>query len=102
MQPVPRRVSGPGEPRSTWPICPRQAPAGSGEVEVAEEDIDTAYYQDGEIDLGELIHEQLYLMLPMKPLCQDDCQGLCPMCGANRNTRPAPARRRGRIPGWPG
>lgn len=62
-----------------------EAPAG-GEVEVADEDINTAYYQHGQIDLAELIHEQLYLMLPMKPLCKDDCQGLCPVCGANRNT----------------
>jgi uncharacterized protein len=63
-----------------------QAPAGGGEVEVGDEDINTAYYQHGEIDLAELIHEQLYLVLPMKPLCKDDCQGLCPVCGANRNT----------------
>ena len=63
-----------------------EAPVGSGEVEVADEDINTAYYQHGQIDLAELIHEQLYLVLPMKPLCKDDCQGLCPMCGANRNT----------------
>jgi uncharacterized protein len=63
-----------------------RAPAGGGEVEVGDEDINTAYYQHGEIDLAELIHEQLYLVLPMKPLCKDDCQGLCPLCGANRNT----------------
>jgi uncharacterized protein len=63
-----------------------QAPSGSGEVEVGDEDINTAYYQDGRIDLAELIHEQLYLVLPMKPLCKDDCRGLCPVCGANRNT----------------
>ncbi len=61
------------------------APVGSGEVEVGDEDINTAYYQHGQIDLAELLHEQLYLVLPMKPLCRDDCQGLCPVCGANRN-----------------
>jgi uncharacterized protein len=63
-----------------------EAPVGGGEAEVADEDINTAYYQGGQIDLADLIHEQLYLVLPMKPLCRDDCQGLCPMCGANRNT----------------
>jgi uncharacterized protein len=56
------------------------------EIEVADEDINTAFYRGGMIDLGEMLHEQLYLMLPMKPLCRDDCQGLCPVCGANRNT----------------
>jgi len=56
------------------------------EIEVAEEDINTAFYRDGSIDLGEMIHEQLYLALPMKPLCREDCKGLCPLCGANWNT----------------
>ena len=56
-----------------------------GEVEVADEDINTSYYRDGVIDLGELVHEQFYLTLPMKPLCRDQCKGLCPSCGANWN-----------------
>jgi len=56
------------------------------EVEVAEEDINAAFYRDGSIDLGEMIHEQLYLALPMKPLCREDCKGICPICGANPNT----------------
>jgi uncharacterized protein len=60
-------------------------PSAEEEIEVREEDINTAFYKDGVIDLAELLHEQLYLMLPMKPLCRDDCQGLCPVCGANRN-----------------
>jgi uncharacterized protein len=58
---------------------------GDEDVEVREEDINTAFYKEGIIDLAELLHEQLYLMLPMKPLCRDDCQGICPVCGANRN-----------------
>jgi uncharacterized protein len=65
-----------------------EAPTAGEEVEVADEDINTAYYRDGLIDLGELVHEQLYLALPMKPLCKDDCLGLCPVCGANRNSTP--------------
>ena len=28
------------------------------------------------------------LALPMKPLCREDCRGLCRVCGANRNTAP--------------
>ncbi len=62
-----------------------EAPAGGGEVEVGDQDINTAYYEHGQINLADLIHEQLYLVLPMKPLCKDDCLGLCPVCGANRN-----------------
>ena len=61
-----------------------EAPA-EEEVELADEDSNTAFYRDGVIDLGEMLHEQLFLALPMKPLCRDDCKGLCPVCGANRN-----------------
>ena len=31
------------------------------------------------------MREQFYLALPMKPLCREDCRGLCPVCGINRN-----------------
>ena len=40
------------------------------------------------LDLNELLREQFYLALPMKPLCTEDCQGICPQCGTNRNTAP--------------
>lgn len=56
------------------------------EREVAEEDLETSYYRDDQVDLNELLREQFYLALPMKPLCREDCRGLCPECGANRNT----------------
>lgn len=65
-----------------------EAPAGGEELEIAEEDVNTAFYKEGLIDLGEMLHEQLYLALPMKPLCRETCLGLCPVCGANRNTHP--------------
>ena len=55
------------------------------EREVAEEDLDTSYYRDDQIDLNELLREQFYLALPMKPLCSEGCKGLCPTCGTNRN-----------------
>ena len=56
------------------------------EQEVAEEDVDISFYQDDQIDLTGLLREQFYLALPMKPLCREDCRGLCPQCGVNRNT----------------
>ena len=62
-----------------------ERPAAAADAEVADEDIDTAYYDEGRIDLAELVHEQLQLPLPMKPLCREHCKGLCPACGANRN-----------------
>ncbi len=40
------------------------------------------------IDLGDAIRQQILLTLPMQPICREDCRGLCPTCGVNRNTTP--------------
>lgn len=54
-------------------------------LELTEEDLDIAYYQGEEIDLSPLVDEQILLALPTRPLCSEECRGLCPQCGANRN-----------------
>lgn len=59
--------------------------ADDGERETNDEDVGVSFYQNDQIDLGEVIREQCYLAVPMKPLCREDCQGLCPVCGINRN-----------------
>jgi uncharacterized protein len=64
---------------------PRTLIAGGDEREIEEDDFATAFYENEHIDLGQLIREQLYLALPMKPLCREDCRGLCPQCGTNLN-----------------
>ena len=64
---------------------PHTQNTGEGEREVEEDDLTTAFYSDDEIDLGQLMREQFYLALPMKPLCGDGCRGLCPACGTNLN-----------------
>ncbi|MCA1960093.1 MAG: DUF177 domain-containing protein [Desulfomonile sp.] len=41
-----------------------------------------AFFIDGDvIDPGEIILQELLLNVPMKPLCKEDCPGLCPTCG---------------------
>ncbi|MDQ6693494.1 MAG: DUF177 domain-containing protein [Chloroflexota bacterium] len=37
------------------------------------------------MDLSEPVRQALLVALPMKPLCREDCAGICPECGANRN-----------------
>lgn len=44
-----------------------------------------AVSEDGELDLAPLIREHVWLAIPMKPLCDPECKGLCPHCGANLN-----------------
>jgi uncharacterized protein len=64
---------------------PQPSSAAEGEHELSEGDFDAAYYADDQIDLGQLIQERIYLALDMKPLCSDDCKGLCSNCGTNLN-----------------
>ena len=50
-----------------------------------EENVDEyAVIQDGCLDLGELIREEILLSFPMRILCSPDCLGLCPKCGKPR------------------
>jgi uncharacterized protein len=79
-----------------WPVgldidmlyLPESENADEGDVRIEEADVNTAFYRDEQIDLGQLIREQLQLSLPMKPLCREACPGLCTFCGANRSTTP--------------
>ena len=56
------------------------------EVELSDELLDLSYYEGEEIDLSPVVDEQIILALPTRPLCRESCKGLCPQCGANRNT----------------
>jgi uncharacterized protein len=66
-----------------WPMAEATTEA---DAEIREDDLETSYYSDDQIDLNELMREQFYLALPMKPLCREDCRGLCPQCGTDLNT----------------
>ena len=54
--------------------------------EVTEEDLDLFPYDGDAIDLEPLFREQFVLAVPFAPLCREDCKGLCPQCGIDRNT----------------
>ena len=55
------------------------------DVGLSDHDMVVAFYRGGELDLGQMVREQFFLALPMKHLCREDCAGLCPACGINRN-----------------
>lgn len=56
------------------------------EVELDERDLVSATFEGDEIDLLPEIGEQVALSIPLKPLCGENCKGLCPSCGADLNT----------------
>jgi uncharacterized protein len=55
--------------------------------EVKSEELDRDFYSGEELDLLDLIKEQVELNLPMKPLCDDACKGICPKCGTDLNLK---------------
>jgi uncharacterized protein len=57
----------------------------SDEIELDEDDLDRVQLVGDELDLDDIAAEQILLALPMRVVCRDDCAGLCPSCGANRN-----------------
>lgn len=59
-----------------------------GRVEEDEEEESgrtVSFYSGDEIDLTDPLRENILLELPMKPLCDEECKGLCPTCGTNLN-----------------
>ncbi|MFC5953708.1 YceD family protein [Streptomyces sp. NPDC005774] len=48
----------------------------------AEDDEDRLPLEDGMFDLEPVLRDAVVLALPMQPVCQDDCPGLCSECGA--------------------
>jgi uncharacterized protein len=54
-------------------------------IEEGDEEIDFGFYEGEEIDLSELAIEQLMLSIPIKKLCKEECKGICPYCGQNKN-----------------
>lgn len=66
-------------------------PAGHEESEgeeLLEEDLGVVALAEPLLDTRPVVVEQIHLGIPMKPLCREDCQGLCGQCGADLNEGP--------------
>ena len=68
--------------------------------EGAEEDDDVSMLQDDLLDLEPLLRDAVVLALPFQPLCEDDCPGLCPECGARLADDPDHAHEAAVDPRW--
>lgn len=66
-----------------------ELPAGSRIIDPNDpDDIDYGHHDRTALDLVPVVREQLILGLPMTILCREDCRGLCPVCGGDRNQQP--------------
>jgi uncharacterized protein len=64
---------------------PKAEHATDEEREIRDADFSAAFYENDEIDLEQLMRERFEMSMPMKPLCDVGCKGLCPVCGTNLN-----------------
>lgn len=88
-------VSTPYSQELTMVFAPSAAPG-------AEEDGDVRFFKANaaELDLGEPVREELILSADPYVVCDPDCRGLCPRCGANRNTEPCTCAGSESDPRW--
>jgi uncharacterized protein len=64
---------------------PVSAIARDEEVAIDEGEAEIGFYEDGGMELEDILREQVLLALPMQRVCSDVCKGICPVCGKNRN-----------------
>jgi uncharacterized protein len=55
-------------------------------VELTEAEMSVSVFDGEAIDVDEIVKEQILLAVPTRMLCREDCKGICPECGTDRNT----------------
>ncbi|RLB02093.1 MAG: hypothetical protein DRG55_03700 [Deltaproteobacteria bacterium] len=55
------------------------------EVELSAKDMEVGFLREETVEVEEILRERIWLSIPMKPLCKEDCRGLCPTCGKDLN-----------------
>lgn len=67
-------------------LVPRgEEPKATGPMELHAEDLDVEYYDGKGVEVNDVFWEQVALEIPVSVLCSEECKGICPRCGANRN-----------------
>ena len=55
------------------------------EIELVKKEMESSFFEGGELHLSEIACEQIFLEIPYQPLCHEECKGLCPGCGKDLN-----------------
>lgn len=58
----------------------------SGAAELTEAEMSVSVFDGKAIDVDEIVKEQILLAVPTRMLCREECRGICPECGTDRNT----------------
>jgi len=85
LGPVPLELDTPVEVT----LVPQEVgPALGSDGSLTDDDMSVVTYEGEEIDLSGIVHDEVFLELPMSPVCSDACAGLCSSCGKDLNEGP--------------
>lgn len=68
--------------------------------ELSPDDLDVSYYEGDLLPVPPIAEERVQMAIPMKPLCREDCPGLCAQCGRDRNLGPCGCATETADPRW--
>jgi uncharacterized protein len=57
------------------------------EVAIDKSEAEMGFYEGDGVELNDVLREYVLLALPMQRVCNDNCKGICPVCGQNRNQK---------------
>ncbi len=57
------------------------------EKEIDSGEAEMGFYEDDGVELNDVVREFVLLSMPMQRVCREDCKGICPKCGQNRNLK---------------
>ena len=63
------------------------------EKEIDSGEAEMGFYEGDALELNDVLREQVLLALPMQRVCREDCKGICPACGKNRNQNECQCRK---------
>ncbi|CAM5377978.1 hypothetical protein SFUMM280S_04163 [Streptomyces fumanus] len=90
LEPVEQQLEADFQEMFSYPDADDRGRPKAEPADDAEEDEDRLFLKDGLFDLEPVLRDAVVLALPMQPVCQEDCPGLCAECGVRLRGRPGP------------
>lgn len=82
------RCTGEAETMVMIPFAERYLRRNGAPMDHIDEETEIYFFSENTIDLTAMVRDNLALNAPLKLLCREDCAGLCPICGVDRNQQP--------------
>jgi len=78
----------------------KREPGEPDELQLDKDDLDVYFFEEAELSVRPIVEERIQMAVPMKPLCKEDCLGLCPTCGEDLNQGNCECREETIDPRW--